>query len=114
MVNRSYQPHYDQLMGSGLYEALVSKGCLIAHEEADADGTEDSYKILTPDQLQYVSYPYEWSFSQLKDAAILTLNIALEALKHDMVLKDASAYNVQIHHGKPTFIDTLSLSLIHI
>jgi ribosomal protein L11 methylase PrmA len=108
MVNRSYQPHYDHLMSSGLYEALVNKGWLIAHEETAADDTKDSYKILTPDQLQYVSYPYEWSFSQLKDAAILTLNIALEALKHDMVLKDASAYNVQIHRGKPTFIDTLS------
>jgi ribosomal protein L11 methylase PrmA len=108
MINRSYQPHYDHLMSSGLYEALINKGWLIAHQETAADDTEDSYKILTPDQLQYVSYPYEWSFSQLKDAAILTLNIALEALKHDMVLKDASAYNVQIHRGKPTFIDTLS------
>jgi hypothetical protein len=55
-----------------------------------------------------VSYPYEWSFSQLQDAALLTLSVHLAALNHGMVLKDATAFNVQFVDAKPVFIDTLS------
>src|SRR5690606_2587812 len=52
--------------------------------------------------------PYEWSFSQLKDAALTTLEIQRRALAKGMVLKDASAYNIQFRDAKPIFIDTLS------
>jgi ribosomal protein L11 methylase PrmA len=111
-VNHSYKEDFDKLIESGLYDSLCQKGWLISHEEtAHPDQThkaEDFYKILMPEQLPYVSYPYEWCFSQLKDAAILTLNIQMEALKYGMILKDASAYNIQFLRGKPVFIDTLS------
>jgi ribosomal protein L11 methylase PrmA len=66
------------------------------------------YKLIKPLQIPFISYPYEWSFSQLKAAAILTLRVQHEAIKHGFVLKDASAYNVQFHESKPVFIDTLS------
>jgi hypothetical protein len=110
MVSNAYSTDYDMLMNSGLYESLVSKGWLLAHEELPTSDFEvtDCYRVLLPEQLTYVSYPYEWCFSLLKDAALLTLNIQLEALKHGMTLKDASAYNVQMHNGKAVFIDTLS------
>mgnify|MGYP003989934377 FL=1 len=110
-VNRSYQRHYEKLIESGLYTSLLNKGWLIPHEEVSHPGNEasdDCYKILLPEQIPYISYPYEWSFSQLKDAAKLTLEIQLEALKHGMILKDGTAYNVQFHKGKAVFIDTLS------
>lgn len=106
-VNQSYQKEYDQLMESGLYEALTRRQLLIPHVEID-NGTADCYKTLEPTQLAYISYPYEWSFSQLKDAALLTLEVQIEALKFGMSLKDASAYNIQFHEGRPVFIDTLS------
>lgn len=64
--------------------------------------------IIKPDEIPYISYPYEWCFSQLKDAALLTLKIQKLALTHNMSLKDASAFNIQFHNGKPIFIDTLS------
>ena len=112
-VNNSYKDHYDQLMSSGLYDSLTEKGWLIPHKEIDSPSNtnkndKDLYKTLYPEQISYVSYPYEWCFSQLKDAAILTLNIQQEALKYGMSLKDASAYNIQFHKGKIVFIDTLS------
>jgi hypothetical protein len=110
-VNQPYQRHYERLMESGLYASLVAKGLLIPHEEVshpDGESGDDCYKVLLPEQIAYISYPYEWSFSQLKDAAKLTLNIQLEALKHGMILKDGTAYNVQFHKGKAVFIDTLS------
>jgi hypothetical protein len=110
-VNSSYQAHYDKLMDSGLYESLTKKGWLVNHEEVPPESfevDETCYKVLLPEQIPYISYPYEWCFSQLKDAAILTLNIQMEALSHGMTLKDGSAYNVQFLRGKPVFIDTLS------
>lgn len=109
-VNPIYKPHYDQLMGSGLYDDLVKRRLLISHEEASIKITTDveAYKILQPHQLPFISYPYEWSFSQLKDAALATLSIQRRAIKHEMTLKDASAYNIQFVDGKLLFIDTLS------
>ncbi len=71
------------------------------------------YKIIRPEQLALTTYPYEWCFSLLKDAALLTLNTHLTALEYGMVLKDASAFNVQFHNGKPVFIDTLSFDTYH-
>jgi len=70
-------------------------------------------KIIEPDQVPFITYPYEWSFSQLKDAALLTLRIHLEALNHRMVLKDATAFNIQFVAGRPLFIDTLSFDFYH-
>lgn len=107
-VNLSYKDNYNFLMSSGLYDSLTAQKKLIAHDEIEQDGQGDFYKIIQPEQIRYISYPYEWSFSQLKDAALLTLDIQLEALNHGMCLKDASAYNIQFHRGRPVFIDTLS------
>jgi hypothetical protein len=107
-VNPSYSAHYDLLMSSGLYDALVAKGWLIPHEEVEEQPFAGAYRILEPQTIPYISYPYEWCFSQLKDAALLTLDIQILSLSHGMVLKDASAYNVQFIGTRPVFIDTLS------
>jgi hypothetical protein len=109
-VNRAYKEEYTRLMESGLYGKLVKAGLLIPHVEvgeAPAEG-EAFYKILQPERVPFISYPYEWSFSQLKDAALATLSIQQRALKAGMSLKDASAYNMQFVCGKATLIDTLS------
>lgn len=109
-VNRTYRENYDHLIDSGLYAALVDSGLLIPHREVGVDlaRTDDAYKILKAELVPFVSYPYEWCFSQLKDAALLTLEIQKRALDFGMTLKDASAYNVQFRNGKPLLIDTLS------
>lgn len=109
-VNQKYQPDYDHLMQSGLYQKLVNAGLLIAHQETaiSPEQPEIAYRVLQPDLVSFISYPYEWSFGQLKDAALATLAIARQALDAGMLLKDASAYNIQFHLGKPVLIDTLS------
>jgi ribosomal protein L11 methylase PrmA len=108
VITDKYAEEYSHLMSSGLYEQLVKKGFLISHSEEENTQGEPFHKILKVKKLPFVSYPYEWSFGQLKDAAILSLEIQKEALLHNMVLKDASAYNVQFEGCKPLFIDTLS------
>jgi ribosomal protein L11 methylase PrmA len=108
-VNACYREEYDLLMGSGLYTELTSAGLMVTHEEStDADSDVDAYKLLKPRRVTFISYPYEWCFSQLKDAALLTLDIQKRALAFGMSLKDASAFNVQFVDGRPVFIDTIS------
>ncbi len=109
-VNQRYAEDYEQLMSSGLYEALVSKKLLVAHEEVEppAPASPLHYRTLLPEQIPFISYPYEWCFSQLKDAALLTLRLQRLAMKHEMSLKDATSYNIQFLNGRPIMIDTLS------
>jgi len=109
-INHSYKEHYDFLMDSGIYSLLSEKNVLISHEEVNINNkyNDNAYKIIKPEYIPFISYPYEWCFSQLKDAALLTLEIQEIAIKKGMILKDASAYNIQFRHGKPIFIDTLS------
>jgi len=109
-INQSYQAHYDRLMESGLYKKLCESDLLIPHREVSLEfaQTEAAYKVIQPDRMPFISYPYEWSFSQLKTAALATLHAQKIAFEHGMVLKDSSAYNIQFLHGKPCLIDTLS------
>ncbi|MCJ2376887.1 class I SAM-dependent methyltransferase [Vibrio sp. ZSDZ34] len=109
-VNEVFKDEFDAYINSGLHQALLDKGYVVDHKEVELMGndTHEAYKILKPNYIPYLTYPYEWTFSQLKDAALLTLNIQLLALEYGFTLKDASAYNVQFFEGKPIFIDTLS------
>ena len=111
-VNQTYADDYRLLMKSGLYDILVRKGLLIPHEEVSLDFAPrpGAYKMLRPVEIPFISYPYEWAFSQLKDAALTTLRIQKLALKKGMTLKDASAYNIQFNQGRPVLIDTLSFT----
>jgi ribosomal protein L11 methylase PrmA len=61
--------------------------------------------VLEHERIPFVSYPYEWTFSMLKDAALLQLDLLLAALDHDLVLKDSSPYNVQFEGTRPVFVD---------
>jgi ribosomal protein L11 methylase PrmA len=109
-VNRSYRDDFDRLIESGLYDSLTRSGFLVRHEEADISFalSGDAHRVIRPEPVPFVSYPYEWCFSELKSAALLTLEIEKRALETGMTLKDASAYNVQFNGCTPLFIDTLS------
>lgn len=108
LINSSYLKEYKLLISSGLYEKLVSLGYLIPHQQVQLAKSPAQPTIIQPQKIPFISYPYEWCFSMLKAAALLTLNIQKVALEYNMSLKDASAFNVQFLEGKPIFIDTLS------
>lgn len=109
-VNPVYQEHYDRLMNSGLYDKLTGARLLIPHTEVDIDceQSKDAHRVLKPERIGFISYPYEWCFSQLKAAALTTLEIERIALEFGMTLKDCSAYNIQFREGRPVLMDTLS------
>ncbi|MFH1524179.1 MAG: class I SAM-dependent methyltransferase, partial [Chloroflexota bacterium] len=109
-VNQVYADDYTRMIDSGLYAKLVKTGLLIPHTELDVPPADKklAFKVLRPERVPFISYPYEWSFGQLKAAALATLSIQKRALRLGMSLKDASAYNIQFYNGRPTLIDTLS------
>ncbi len=110
-VGLPYQADYDRLVEGGLRDNLFSRELLLPFEECSSEPPAGCYKILKPRRVPFISYPYEWCFSQLKDAALTTLEIQRTALQHGMSLKDASAFNIQFVDGTASLIDTLSFEI---
>jgi hypothetical protein len=96
---------YKALKKTDFFEKLFKAQLVISHKELSASETEI---IIQPEQIPFITYPYEWSFNQYKEAALLTLKLQKYSLEHGFSLKDASAFNVTFHNGKAVFIDTLS------
>ncbi len=111
------QPALDDwraLAASSFFDRLQEAGKIVPTRELDS-GELDSEELGPPwvavlehERIPYVSYPYEWSFSMLRDAALVQLDLLLAALSEDMVLKDSSSYNIQWRGPKPAFIDITS------
>lgn len=101
---------WEALAASELFAARVADGSLVATEQlaepgilpAELDGVA---AVLRHERVPVVSYPYEWPFGMLKDAALLELDLLLAALDEGLVLKDASPYNVQWRGAQPVFVD---------
>ncbi len=113
-VSNFYKKDYDFFLSSGLYDKLLADGLIIPHVEVDIEKAKDlklAYKVIKPEKIPFWSYPYEWCFGQLKDAALLTLKIQEIALEYGMTLKDANSFNIQFLKGKPILIDSLSLEI---
>jgi ribosomal protein L11 methylase PrmA len=110
-VTKRAAADYDFVRSTGLLQSLSERGLVVGSEEVvtDAIPGEGIHKVLRHPRLTFISHPYEWSFPLLKAAALLHLDIQIEALQHDVVLSDASAYNVQFDGPNPVFIDVLSL-----
>lgn len=113
-VNACFAENFDCVQASGILEQfaerqLVLPATLINSDQTilQATGAETTYILEIP-KLPFISYPYEWTFSALKSAALLHMDIHLTALAQGMTLSDASAYNIQFQGAKPIFIDHLS------
>jgi ribosomal protein L11 methylase PrmA len=102
---------FEQVWATGYLQSLVEKSWLVPVERldpTDTPGAADTRALLRHPRLSFISYPYEWSFQALKSAALLHLDIQIDALAHDIALVDASAYNIQFVGPRPVFIDHLS------
>lgn len=105
VINPIYFDQYKALTAIGFYATLFEKKYLIPHQEVSKS---DSEIRIEASKIPFITYPYEWSFLQYKHAALLTLKIQKLCLGNNFTLKDASAFNITFHEGKPIFIDTLS------
>jgi hypothetical protein len=86
----------ERLVRTERAEDVTSLRGLLVHEPA---------AVLRHERIPFVSHPYEWTFSMLKDAAFVQLDLLLAALGEDLVLKDATPYNVQFKGARPVFVD---------
>ena len=108
MVNLSYVPHYEHLHQSGLLHGLWDKGWMIPFDEDPVPRVSTAWKTLRVRRIPFLSFPYEWSFSQLKTAALLTLDIQEAALQKGMTLKDALCCQLRARNGRPFGANHLS------
>ncbi|MGH6948805.1 MAG: class I SAM-dependent methyltransferase [Kiloniellales bacterium] len=104
---------FEAFVASGLYARLAEKGRIVrtelrASEEMGLPVDEVGAFVLEHERIPFVTYPYEWSFDMLRDAALLALDLLAESLEAGYSLKDATPFNVQFVAGKPVWIDILS------
>jgi SAM-dependent methyltransferase len=109
-VNRSYEASYALAESTGLFAKLHDEGLLVRHRRVDEAPAEPALAafVIEPEPLRWITEPYEWCPSQLREAGLLTLRLQREALARGMTLRDASAFNVQFRGGRAVFLDTLS------
>jgi len=103
-----YFKQYNALTSSGFFENLFKNKLLIPHIELSKS---DSKIVIQPENIPFITYPYEWSFNMYKEAALLTLKLQKYSIEKGFSLKDATAFNITFHNGKAIFIDTLSFDI---
>jgi ribosomal protein L11 methylase PrmA len=97
---------------SGVLNRSVERGLLLPFTELGEAGTVEGpapAHLLEHPRIPFVSYPYEWTFSALKAAALLQLDLQISLIADGFTLSDATAYNVQLQGTRPIFIDHLSI-----
>ncbi|MEL6751700.1 MAG: methyltransferase, partial [Pseudomonadota bacterium] len=111
-VSQETAHHLASLFDTDFYKDLLRRGYVVPTSVVDTDDPmfkailEDGWhSVLEHETIPFVSYPYEWSFSMLKDAALLQLRVIRDALENGWTLKDATPYNVQFRGSQPVFID---------
>jgi hypothetical protein len=96
-----------ELLKCGLIEELCQKNLMVKTNISDAI-FEESSLVLEHEKLT-MSDPSEWSFSMLKDAAIVTLEVNKICNKYGYELKDSHPWNILFKENKPVFIDLGSI-----
>src|ERR1043166_1328914 len=97
------------LFSKGVIDRLSSKGLIVDTELQSL--VLDGYElVLKHRKIPFVSYPYEWTGTMLKDAALLQLHLELELLAYDLTLQDAHPWNIVFDGAQPVFTDIGSLS----
>jgi hypothetical protein len=105
--------NWHQLRQTPFFQRLMASGAVVGTEtESRSDVTalvpSQWAGVLRHERMPFISYPYEWTFGMLKDAALLHLDVLEQALEHGWTLKDGSAYNLQWRGPGPVFIDVSS------
>lgn len=104
---------WEALSATRFFAPLVAKGRIVATERVETEAPGGEWAgVLSHARVPFISYPYEWSFGMLKDAALLHLELMKAALDEGMILKDSSAYNVQWVGAEPVFIDIPSFETL--
>ena len=113
-LNETALKEWQALSTTGFFRRLSGTGAIVPTVQRDLASIPFSPSdrqwaaVLEHEKLPFVSYPYEWSFEMLRDAALLQLDLVLAGLDEGIGLKDASAYNLQWKGASPVFVDVAS------
>jgi hypothetical protein len=109
-IQASFAAEWDAFEASELKTRLIANGRLIPHETVPIERAvaPGAHAVIRPERIEFISHPFEWTFGELRDAALLTLDAQLDALAAGWQLKDGSAYNVQFRDARPILVDSLS------
>ncbi len=109
-IQQAFATEWDGFEASPLKRRLLDQRRLIRYEPVGLDlaATSGAHAVIRPERVEFLSYPYEWTFGELRESALLTLDIQLEAMAAGWTLKDASAFNIQFHEARPIHIDSSS------
>jgi SAM-dependent methyltransferase len=112
-LNAEGLAHWSELSKSAFFSRLIKSGTVIGTETESRRSIRALLssrwaEVLRHERIPFISYPYEWTFGMLKDAALLHLDVLEQALENGWTLKDGSAYNVQWRGHRPVFIDVSS------
>jgi SAM-dependent methyltransferase len=113
-LNKDAADRMAELSNAGVLENFANRGLLIpshlvSADEAGLDPAIFGATLLHHQRIPLLSYPFEWSFEMLRDAALTTIDLIECCLDRDLILKDATAYNLAPHRGRMVFFDTLSI-----
>ena len=99
-----------------IIDDFIDNGCLVKSKLVSSkdvpgldDGISESGYVIKQTKIPFIAYPYEWCFSQIKDSAIKTLELLENCLNKDLILKDATAFNLTLNEGEMQFFDILSI-----
>jgi ribosomal protein L11 methylase PrmA len=116
-LSETARHNWKKLSESPFFQWASETGKLVKTEEVEGNvlqqAAQDSWAaVLTHEKIPFVSYPYEWSFGMLKDAALLQLELLECALESDIILKDSTSFNIQWQGFAPVFIDIPSFEVL--
>jgi hypothetical protein len=107
---------FEALRAAPLFDAAIADGTLVGTELTDVEAPDilpgGAAGVLRHERLRFISYPYEWTFGMLRDAALLHLDLLDDGMDQGLTMKDASPYNVQWRGARPVFADVGSFELL--
>ena len=114
-LNQTGVASMKRLLAEPFFQELEANGHVVKTELLDAADPDAQRAIAEGwsgaaehEAIGFVTYPYEWPFSMLKDAALLQLRLLETSVKNGWMLKDATPFNIQWNGARPVFIDVPS------
>lgn len=99
---------FEAVAATDLLDRAVDDGLVVGTERLP-DGSHALHDrwdaVLRHERLATISYPYEWSFEMLRDAALTHLEVSRRAVAAGFSTKDASSFNISFDGIRPVFID---------
>lgn len=103
-IEPEWENHTNLLFKSGLIDALVAEKIFPRSKVSELK--LDGYGMIIEHQrIESITYPREWSFSMLKDAALTELRVNEIANGFGYETKDSQPCNVVFSGSRPMFVD---------